>query len=358
MKKKGGRLANEFSWSFSRHNVFTECQKKYWYTYYGSWEGWPKTPYDSRTSIDPLASYLYALKQIQHLPMFVGSCVHEAIEHALKARQYQTPKQPITLTELIVFAETRFQAGLEQARHETWRQAPKKYSNLFEYYYRQSRDSDPFTDEVQADSLQKIRSCLTNWYQSSIVKMALDARARWVSIEELSHFMLDRYKILVVVDFAMKWVAADGKETFILFDWKTGQESEKTEEQLYSYALFAHKTLGAPYDRIILSPFYLASNKYTKIGYQQERPIEEDRVKKTEEEIAKSCEQMAVKLPTLMPSAEAPQPDPRLFPYTEQRSLCRRCPFQEVCTKANYQELSHSELSESVLSAGTPLHNG
>jgi hypothetical protein len=343
---KGGRLANEFSWSFSRHSTFSECQKKYWYTYYGSWEGWPKTPYDSRKSIDPLASYLYALKQMQQLPMFVGSCVHETIEHFLKARKLSSKKEPLQLNELIEFAESKFQKGLHDSKTEAWRAAPKKHRNLFEHYYSQEKDKDPFTEELVHTSREKISRCLNNWLESPIVKMAFDQRASWISIEELSHFMLkERYKILVVIDFALKWKQPNGKDAYILFDWKTGQETDKTEEQLYSYALFANRVLGAPVENIILSPFYLVSNKYCKIGYQQEREIEKERLEKLEVEIEKSCDAMASKLTTLIPDAEAPQPDPRLFPYTENRSLCPRCPFKEVCTKAGYQECSREELT-------------
>lgn len=350
-KGKGGRLANDFSWSFSRHSTFTECQKKYWYTYYGSWEGWPKTPYDSRPSIDPLASHLYMLKQIKHLPMFLGTCVHETIEHALKARQHSPKKEPLILEELLQFAEKRFQKGLEDSRTEAWKASPKKHANLFEHYFAATPGSDPITAQVQTESIKKITECLTNWAASPIVKMAFDTRARWVSIEELTDFKVaDRFKIMVVIDFAMKWQGQNGNESIILFDWKTGGETEKTEEQLYSYALYAHRVLGVPLDRIILSPFYLGINKYTKIGYQQEVTLEEARLQKVEQHIASSCEIMSSRLPTLTPAADAPQPDPSLFPYTENRGGCPRCPFKELCTKASYQDLSREELTTLIQS--------
>ncbi len=351
MAKKGSRLANEFSWSFSRHSTFTECQKKYWYTYYGSWEGWPKTPFDSRESIDPLASHLYALKQIQHLPMFIGSVVHETIEHFLKARQFSLQRERPTFEELISFADAKFHKGLEDTKNEAWRKAPKKHANLFEYYFGKQEkkggaDFDPFTAEVKQESERKIAQCLANWQNSPIAKMAFDTRASWLSIEELSHFMLaGRYKILVVIDFAMKWQQSQTQEALVLFDWKTGAESEKTEEQLYSYAIFANRTLQMPYERIILSPFYLFTNKYTKIGYQQEVTLDLERVKEVEQNILTSCEAMSAKIPTLTPLATDPQPDPRLFSYTENRAMCPRCPFKNVCTKADYQDRSKEELT-------------
>ena len=33
-------LANEFSWSHSRHETFQACLKRYYFAYYASWGGW------------------------------------------------------------------------------------------------------------------------------------------------------------------------------------------------------------------------------------------------------------------------------------------------------------------------------
>jgi hypothetical protein len=325
---------NEFSWSFSRANTFTECQKKYWYTYYGSWEGWPKTPWDKRPHIDPLAAHLYTLKQIQHLPMFVGSCVHSAIEHFLK--KSRATKTPIASEQLCAYGEKLFEQGLLDAKNEAWKIAPKKHANLFEYYY----GAQAISAEAIVSAKQKIETALSNWVSSPIVQqLAFHPQAEWLSIEELSSFQLaDRYKIIVVIDFAIKWK----KAAAILFDWKTGEESEKTENQLYCYALFAHRVWGIALDRIVLSPFYLFYNKYSKIGFQQEIPLSIEKLQQVESEILKSCEQMSA-----VHSTE-PCPDPRLFAYTEHRQKCERCPFKEVCTQVEYKELGQDELRKRV----------
>lgn len=328
------RLINEFSWSFSRANTFTECQKKYWYTYYGSWEGWPKTPWDKRPSIDPLAAYLYILKQIQHLPMFVGSCVHSTIEHFLK--KSQAKKQPISVESLCQYGEELFEKGLLDAKNGAWKIAPKKHANLFEYYY----GSGNISEEDIAAAKEKIKTSLSNWLSSPVVqKLAFSPQAEWLSIEELSSFQLaERYKIIVVIDFALKWKS----DVAILFDWKTGAESEKTENQLYCYALFANRVWGIPLDRIVLSPFYVFHNKYSKIGFQQEVPLSIEKLQQVEGEIMKSCEQMSA-----LHSTE-PCPDPRLFVYTEQRNRCWQCPFKEVCIQAEYKDLTQEELRQQI----------
>ena len=42
-------LANEFSWSHSRHETFQTCLKRYYFAYYASWGGWdPAAPARAR----------------------------------------------------------------------------------------------------------------------------------------------------------------------------------------------------------------------------------------------------------------------------------------------------------------------
>jgi hypothetical protein len=256
--------------------------------------------------------------------------VHEVIESTLKKRQF--PMLETMQHEAIEI----FRGGMQASVDGKWKASPKKFTNLFEHYF-----AKPIAPDAIQEAEGKIRECVKNWVESPIVKMAFDPRARWISIEELTNFTLaERYKILVVIDFAMKWVGKDGKETLILFDWKTGAASEKTDEQLYSYALFANRALHMPLENIILTPFYLYPNEYKKITN-----IEPARVDEVERDIVASCDEMAKKIPALLPLASDPPPDPREFPYTENRAICPYCPFQKVCQKAQYQDLTKDELA-------------
>ncbi len=327
------RLKNEFSWSFSRASTFAECQKKYWYTYYGSWEGWPKTPYDERPSIDPLAAHLYMLKHIQKLSMFVGSAVHQTIEHFLK--KAQSSKKLFSLDELLSHARTLFEKGFTDSQKQAWRSSPKKHANLFEFYY-----GTGIADSQKAAALAKVETSLTNWHASAIVQqLAFHPKSTWLSIEELSFFLLkETFKIVVVMDLAISWQASDGQKIACLFDWKTGEESEKTENQLICYALFANRTWGFSFDKMILVPFYLFKNSYQKIGYQQQQPLDLEKIKRVEAEIETSCAAMVQLHKT------DPKPDVRLFAYAEDRKVCTNCPFKEVCLSAGYEPLSEEEL--------------
>lgn len=318
------RLTNDFSWSFSRRNTFQECQKKYWYTYYGSWEGWPKTPYDKRPFVEPLAAHLYALKQMQSIPTFVGTVTHNTIEHFLNGRK------KFSKDELLQHGLALFEKGIDEAKNGIWQKSPKKHTNLFEYYYLQGID-----DAMLASAKQKVATSLTNWHSSQIVTdLLFHPASTIVSVEALEFFHLEQvYKIIVVIDLALSWKG----DTYILFDWKTGDESEKTEAQLYCYALFANKVWKVELDKIILAPFYLAKNRYYKIGRGQTEPLDSQKLKATEEGIIQSCKELY---------ELHKRPEPEAFAYTEDRSKCQSCPFKEMCEKAAYQNITKKELQE------------
>ena len=336
------KLLNEFSWSFSRYNTFLECQKKYWYTYYGSWEGWPKTPYDSRTSIDPLASKLYLLKNIQSLAMFIGSCVHETIEWYLK-----NGKKEVSCKELVDNALLKFSQGIEDSKLSHYLKHPKKYKNIFEYYYKQGLEN---IAEKQEQAKVKIETSLTNWYNSPIVRdLIFSDQSKIVSVEELAFVMIEKlYKVIVVIDLALKRQTKDNEEIMMLFDWKTGQENEKNEKQLLLYALFANRTWNTPFDKILLTPFYVFSNTYEKIGCRQEKGITQDQIDALEKEIIENCKTLVSLVPDWKTPAIAKTPEPQNFCYTEDRRKCSRCSFQEMCQGVNYENVSQAELREFV----------
>ena len=76
------QITNELSWSHSRRNTFEECQRKYFYHYYGSWEGWLRTASSRQKE-------LYLHKKLTNRWMWMGTVVHKAIEYLLKQHRQQ-----------------------------------------------------------------------------------------------------------------------------------------------------------------------------------------------------------------------------------------------------------------------------
>ena len=70
------KLINEFSWSHSRRNAFEECMRKYYYSYYGSWNGWERDATDRQKE-------LYLHNKLINRWMWLGKLVHESIKTIL-----------------------------------------------------------------------------------------------------------------------------------------------------------------------------------------------------------------------------------------------------------------------------------
>ena len=72
------KLVNEFSWSVSRHQLFTSCPKAYYYNHYGSWGGW-------EADANETTRKLYILKNIRPMVTWIGSIIHDLIKDTLTA---------------------------------------------------------------------------------------------------------------------------------------------------------------------------------------------------------------------------------------------------------------------------------
>ena len=333
----GERLQNKCAWSSSRESTFLECKKKYWYTYYGAWEGWPIHYNDARKSVDPLASYLYRLKNMQPVPVFLGSLVHKVIENTLRTLMKSKKLPAFSL----ILEEGKFllQRGLHESTQKAYLKNPKKHINLLEEYY--GRKIPPI-DELE----RKVETCLFNWYHSPIVQsMVLHPMASFGDVEQLMTFTIaPEMECIVVFDLYLHWKRGTPDEKLIIFDWKTGGENSRIQKQMLSYALAATHMLQAPLDSLILCPFYLADSPhaYKKLGVGQEHSISEEEVRETQKNICTALSSMQ--------ALHKENPDPKLFPYTSERKSCLNCPFQELCNKIDYQECTIDELKLSSMS--------
>ena len=328
------RLQNVCSWSSSRENTFFECKKKYWYTYYGAWEGWPLHYRDCRTHVDPLAEYVYRLKNMQPMAVFVGSLVHKVLENLLRSSM-KSKKLP-SLSYLLEEGKFLLNKGLHESKQKAYVKNPKKYVNLLEEYY--GRELPPIA-EVE----QRVETCLFNWYHSPIVQsMFLHPHSTFGDVEQLMQFSIGpKMNCIVVFDLYLHWKKNTPEEKLIIFDWKTGSANDRINKQMFAYALAATHYIKAPLSSVILCPFYLADSPtaYKKIGVGQPIPLTEQDLEETKASIEQSLTAM------LQCHSEHPLPSPEHFPYTEERKHCYQCPFQELCKKAEYQEKTKDDLT-------------
>jgi hypothetical protein len=296
---------NEFSWSVKRDNFFQECQRKYYFQYYGYWGGWNEYA-DARTiKID-------RLRQLKTRYMWVGEKVHECIKDFLKNMRYK--KEPICAEKLIEDKLNIMRSEFKNSKHgKYWR--VRKTCGLFEHEY----NIDISDDEWKKTS-EILVKCINNFFTLDIYNQICSlADDQWIAIEDISYFFLDGLKIFVSPDFAIR---AGNRVT--IYDWKTGKvEIDKYKLQLLCYCLFASQKWELDYESIKTVEFYLSS------GDKYERIFTEAEINSAHKYIIDSAKRMINKLENTKENVA----NENNFAFTDNVQISKNCNFQKVCSR-------------------------
>lgn len=293
---------NVFSWSKSRHDLFTDCERKYYFNYYGSWNGWSYKAGERTKEI-------YYLKKLQSRYMWIGSVVHNAVEALLK--KHRSGVNIESTEELKAQLLQTLRDDFSISRSGLW--AKKKW-RLFEHEYQ----ADVEDTEWKAMA-QQAQDCFSNFLDSEIYKkIKTFSSDQWLEVEEFSSFYVDGVKIHVVLDFSYR----QGDDVYI-YDWKTGKsEGELHALQLACYRIYAEQK-WSPAGAIHTLEFNLARNKEKE--YSPENFSSEHAMK----EIRQSIGLMREKLT----NQEENTAQEENFQFTEDESKCGYCNFRRVCPK-------------------------
>ena len=296
---------NDFSWSFSRHNTFNTCKRKYYYSYYGSWGGWNK-------DADDLSQKLYMLNKMTSLPMLAGSVVHDEVERTLKILRYGRSADQKKSRENVV---KQFKKSWAQSKNEEWRDNPKWKTNLFEHYYGKKPSDQDLLD---------IRDLMVNSIDGFFVSdsyrfIQTMSDTQWLAIEDLDSFEVHGAKLWVKLDFAIR----HGERVYI-YDWKTGKVVKENEVQLAVYAIYAQQKWDVDLKLIRLFDVYL----------NQQLPV---KVKPTDKLISSASDFIKASIDDmkdLLADRENNKAEIDLFPLaSEDRESypCSYCSFQTIC---------------------------
>lgn len=301
-------LKNEFSWSFSRDNLFKECKRKYFYNYYGSWEGWKKD------SIDEITRTLYVLKNLVNRKIWRGDAVHKEISRVLKSYEstgiFSSFEMSIKRVTNIMRSEFRFSKNKE---YWNTSQSLRKVNALFEHEY----DVD-ITDDEWIDNYNDVLKCLRNFYSSDICdELKTINTGEIVTIDSITpaQFDFNEEKIYVNLDLAYK---LDGK--LIIVDWKTGS-AETNPLQFVVYTFHANEIFKIPLEDITVVEYNLLDNKKFIYNYTQQQ------IDEAKQYIEKSMNDMKSYLYDPLNNAAA-IPD---FPRTDDDWKCGNCNFKKIC---------------------------
>jgi hypothetical protein len=282
----------EFSWSVSRHDTFTSCARRYYYSYYASLD-------------DP---EIYRLKKLSALPLWAGSLVHETIENFLKTRdEIPSPEEQ----------EAIVRAAVHEEMLANWRQSeqgPQGF-RLFEHEY-----DVPVDKEDKRIVVNTVMRSLRNFFKSPTLQEALLAgRDRWLTIEDLVSFEVDGVNVFLRMDLAYRNPA--GK--VVIVDWKTGRgEGRFSEVQLAGYALYAARQGWVQEPEELLTELaYLAIPRYVR------RAVDGRKLEHARAFVRKSAGSMKALL--LDPVQNLARMED--FAMVDRPRRCRRCTFRRLC---------------------------
>jgi len=323
----------EFSWSHSRDRVLNECERRYYWQYYGSHNGWERTA-------NTVTRAAYRLKQLTTFPQALGTAVHRAArEIALAIRDGRA--RP-TYATLLANARADLNALYVRSRaHRGDRQPfladPKRHAVTVDAYYgRTPRASDLLR---LREKLQRCLDLLVTcpvWSElaapGTIVQVAdelavivLGERALGLGDEDPKGTReqglgdLRDVPIYVAPDLAFRPVAG----SWVVLDWKTGSINGAS-EQLALYALALQEELGpkmcpSPIDGRVVGLDAGTCHTVNVSGAD---------VAAARARVGASVARMRLKL--VDPARNVALP-PAAFPLATDRRNCPRCPFYELC---------------------------
>ena len=296
------KLANEFSWSMSRHKLFDTCRRAYYYKYYGAWGAWEH-------DADDRVKLLDKLKQLKNRFTLGGEVLHSVIAYVLGGYRYGNQ---INLQQARNEAVERLRAAFVESRSDL-AATERKAVRLFEHEYNES-----VPDEQWQSMRDRVTRCLDNFYTSTTFEAIRKADIeRWLPIENLDSFQFQGTKIFAAIDFAMK----NSKGNAVVMDWKSGRKVGIDRLQMVTYGLFAHKKWDIPPWKAIGELHYLYTGEVDVVT------LEESVLEQGKSEIQNSIAAMK----SLLDDPAKNTASESKFEKTTDHVVCRSCNFRKVC---------------------------
>ena len=228
----------EKSWSISKMKTLENCERDYYYTYYGSHNGWIYTSTDEQ-------KIAWRLKKLSNLWMCFGDVVHREIKGIL----YICKKDKTKFMNATIFNEISLnklcniiRESIQKYNTKEWDEYPKGIM-LQEYYY-----GDKISKQIGDELKERLIKCVNNFYVSKTFEEILKEETIIIENDEdiFSSINYEGLKVYSKIDLLYK----DYDGYYVIVDWKTGKISDGDKEQLLVYAWYVMEKYGVHYSRI------------------------------------------------------------------------------------------------------------
>lgn len=295
----------EKSWSISKMKVIQNCLREYYYTYYGSHNGWLYEASEEQ-------KIAWRLKKLTNITLMLGEKLHELIKEIIKSEsEANSEKIQLYIRNKLNIAVKN---SIEKFKTGEWDEYPKG-EMLQEYYYGEKLEVQKI-NEIK----EKLESCANGFIISKTYEEIRNTAKRVVEVDEgnFDYIIVKGVKVYALLDL----LYIDKNDNYVIVDWKTGKISEHDEEQLMVYILYVMDKYNIPIERIKCRVEYLLLNESLEYKFKKED------AEKVKEKIEMDLNVINVLL--LNEELNIPKPKEE-FLKCESLSKCRKCKFKRLC---------------------------
>lgn len=214
------------AWSYTKHRLWGECKRAYYFSYIG-------TALDRPAEIDVVR--LKNLKKLDGRFVVQGKIIHEIVEKHI--REYHKTG---VIDEICV--QDEYIQQIESYR--------KNAQNNVVEYFNGAPINQTFFDRARENGLDQL-----SLFWGLVWPQITDYQ--YLKHEEFDNFFFDNVKAIVKIDYVCK----TGDNRILIYDWKTGSDNEEYENdlQISAYAFWAQQYYHLAPDQIECNLVYLTS---------------------------------------------------------------------------------------------------
>lgn len=298
-------LNNEFFWSIPRDEAFRTCHRKYYFQYYGCWEGW-------REDAAPRARTLYALSRLQNRTQWADNRIRRSIRNTVdQLRSGKSPDVNPAVEQLLEVLRKDFR----DSRDHKNRANPKLYCGLFEHEY-----DIQLADDVWKTTADRAAQSVRAFHASEIfTQLGRLPPAAWLEIEKRAGFRLNGLLVLVNPDFALR----DGSRT-TLYQWTSESlDSKNRALQQACDVFYAMDRWKAPREETAVVGFNASGAMEPPTSFSAEQLDE------AKDHILETADEMLFPLP----DPQTNKATEEAFEISSDETPCHRCNFLKACPK-------------------------
>ena len=295
----------EKSWSVSKMKVIQNCLREYYYTYYGSHNGWL---YESSDE----AKIAWRLKKLTNITLMFGEKFHGLIKDIIKNGWKAEPEK------IQLYIRNKLNGGvkesIEKYNNGDWDEYPRG-EMLQEYYYGEKLDIEKI-NEIK----EKIECCAKGFTASKTYNEVMKSAKKILEADEenFNYIIVNGIKVYTLIDL----LYIDEDDIYVLVDWKTGKVSEYDAEQLMVYVLYVMEKYKVPIEKIKCRIEYLLLNKNIEYKFiPEDVDIIKDRINMDINVI----NAMLIDEKMNMPKCKEE------FMKCDNISKCKRCKYKKLC---------------------------